>query len=528
MKQFLRFLTYRFFPVFTAAISLTGLLTSQPVFADVNKLYVTPDNSQMNVGTSFTINVRSYSTSTTGAASGTLLYPKTVFQVTSISVGGSDYGTPTITQGSGSIGFSGTRSPTIGSAQIFSVTFKATSAYSNAVVYFSNDSQLGGMATSYGSGTYTVTTPPSPPPSSSPSPTTKPSSTPKPSSSPAISTAPVVSTPVTAPGDTAPDDSASQESPDPTGVVNSVVTQPSYTSVRITWKVTAPNPSTSITYGSDSATLDKDGTVKNEGNSGFSATISDLKPGQRYYFSIIGAGTKVSPGAYSSSFQTTGFPVTITVTENGQPANGAQIQIGSSTYTTHADGKVTIGLAAGSYNGKIITSTATSTINLTVVEKVIPSNGTPPEAQPFSFNLTSTPTDNGSGVASSIFMFIGILLGGAAILVVAFFIFINYRNRRFDSGNDETFRRSTSAGPGVIIQDNYDWQEDPEHRLVARGSLETPQTSPPLDAQSNAAYLSEEEPLDMFEKDKLERSETPAKTQPETGQSPNSLHSTTP
>lgn len=542
---FSRFLMQRFLPVVLSLSLLIGLVPAESAFADMNKLYVTPDSSQMNVGTSFVVNVRSYATGSTGSVKGTLLYTIGSLQVTSISIAGSDYGAPTITQGNGTVGFSGNRTSAAGTAQIFSVTFLATSPNNKATVGFSGDSKLNNKTTTYSQGEFVITNPPapSPSPSTSSSPSTKPSTKPGTGGSGGGSsnsgTKPGFTTPVpivTAPVDTTENTTTENTEPlatvDPTGVVESVISTPSYTSATITWKVTAPNPTSSLSYGSSTQTLDQKAEVKNKGGSTFSTVISGLAPGQKYYFAITGSGTGVSSGTYTSSVQASGFPVVLTVTENKVITKGAQVQIGATNYVTRADGKVTIGLAAGSYSGKITTETATLNINLTVSKKDVPTDGSQPELQSFSFDLASSPLDNGPGTTTSVFTFIGVLAGGTVILVLGFLIFINYRRRKFDGG-DDAVRYGSSAGPGVVIQDGYDWQQDtaaqaPEYQQpLPPPTPNIPDVATPSN-QGHSTYISEEEPLDMFEQDRLSHQDPVSTTQPETEQNPNSQHSTTP
>lgn len=543
--RFSRFLMQRFLPVVLSLSLLIGLMPAELASAaGINKLYVTPDSSQMNVGTSFVVNIRSYSTSSTGSVKGTLLYAAGSLKVTSISIADSAYGTPTITQGNGTIGFNGTRTPASGTAQIFAVTFLATAANNEATVGFSGDSKLNNTTTTYGQGKFVITNPPAPSPSPSPSsststkPSTKPNGGGSGGSSSNSSTKPVYTTPVpivTTP--TTPVENTTTENTeplavvDPTGVVESVNPVPSYTSATITWRVTAPSPTSSLSYGSSTQTLDQQATVQNKGGGNFSATLSNLNPGQKYYFSITGNGSGVSPGTYTSSVQASGFPVVINVTENKVIAKGAQVQIGATNYVTRADGKVTIGLAAGSYSGKITTETATLNINLTVSKKDIPTDGSQPESQSFSFDLASSVLDNGPGTTTSVFTFIGVLIGGGAILVLGFLVFINYRRHKFDSG-DDSIRYGSSAGPGVIIQDGYDWQqsaatEAPEDQQPLPPPMPNiPDVATPSN-QGSSIYMSEEEPLDMFEQDRLAHQATGVTPQSETEQNPSSPHSTT-
>lgn len=74
------------------------------------------------------------------------------------------------------------------------------------------------------------------------------------------------------------------------------------------------------------------------------------------------------------------FRLFISITENNVAVKSAQIKIGSSNYPV-TGGKITLGLAAGSYSGTIVTDTASLAINLTVEAKNVPADGNAPEAQ---------------------------------------------------------------------------------------------------------------------------------------------------
>ncbi len=503
---------------------LIGLVPSKVAFADSNKLYTTPASSQMNVGTSFTVNVGSFASTdeTIGSVSGKVLYSSNLLQVTSISVGGSAYGSPSITQGSGVITFSGSRNPApSGIAPVFAITFQANAA-GNATAGFDGSSNVNGQSTTFSGSNFAITSP-APPASSSPKPST--STAPKTT----VSTpAPIVTTPVTTDSSSQNTDTT-QATPDPTGVVNNVVVTPSYTSAVITWKVNAQNPTSTLVYGADSSTLNQKAATAEQADGSFSSTISDLTPGQLYYFSISGGGTNTATGTYTSTIPTNGFPVVLKVTENNIAAGGAQVQIGASSYTTQSDGTLSIGLAAGSYSGKITTNTSTLTINLTVASKPIPADGSAPPSQSFGFSLTSSTLDQGPGTTATLLTFIGILFGGTVILVFGFLLFINYRRRKFDSVADSY---QISTAPSVIVDDGYQWSPTEQNTglpssTVPKSDPATTPTEQPAHHE-NSVYLTEEEPLDMFEQAKLHQEPAPSmKPEIGIGRNPNLPHSTT-
>ena len=474
---------------FLILCAITSLLPSQLAYADANRLIVTPSSSQMSINTTFPVNIRSYGDTdqATGTASGSITYPTSLLQVTGISTNGSAYGAPSINQGAGIITFSASRSPApSGFAQVFSVTFRAIGAGA-AAVNFSGDSKVNGSTTIYTSGVFTITNP-NPPTAST---------TPKPSVSvqPSVTPVPVITT-TPSPTPQVPEQETPQPSPDPTGVVSGVSVVPSYTSATISWTVNADQPKSTLRYGTQSSSLDKTATINTETSGAFTTTITGLSPGNRYYFAIEGSGANKN-GTYSGTIITNGFPVTITVTENGIPAKSAQVKIGTTSRSTSSNGKLSLGLAAGNYSGTITTSTATLAVNFTVAAKTIPTDGQTPETQPFDFDLKSSTLEGGPGSGNSILAFIGILAGGTVILSLGFVMFMAYRRRKYEGVDDEG---RVMSGPAVIIDDGYDWRHDTPDASTTKQQVppQTPSNLPPH--HNNSVYIDEEEPVDMFAK----------------------------
>jgi hypothetical protein len=470
-----------------------SLIPAELAFAEANQLFVTPSSLQMNINNVFDVKVSSYADSdaSSGTASGTVNYPTDKLQVVSLSTAGSGYGTPSLSQGSGAVGFNGTRSPAYsGPALIFTIKFKAINSGS-AAVSFGGGSNVNNQTTTLKSGAYTITNP-NPPPSSSPS------STPKPSTKPKPSTAPVITTPTP----TVEPTEGPVVTPDPTGVVDNVSVVPLYGSATVTWKVNAANPNSTFVYGFSTSQMDKKVTATKKSDGTFEALVTGLSPGTRYIFYITGSGGGQS-GNYTSTIFTRGYPVTITVTENNVPVSKGQIRIGTINNSINSTGISTIGLAAGSYTGTITTETASLSISLTVEAKTIPSNGSAPESQLARFNLTSSPLAQGPGSGTSVITFVIVLAGGALLLGLGFVGFMAYRRKRYDVDSDADISYG-SAGPSVVIDDGYTWQNDPQHATPAAPPPPPANTSLPLPPElppqhDNSVYLSEEEPVDMFE-----------------------------
>jgi hypothetical protein len=503
-------------------ILVLSLIPSQLVHADANKLFVTPAASQMNLNTSFTVNIRTYADTdqTIGNAHGSVTFPSNQLRVSSISISGSGYGAPTISQSTGRIGFTASRNPAPGgSAQLFLVTFTAIGA-GTAAVGFTGDSSVNDAPTTYSSGVFTIIDPnPAPTP---PNPSTKPA-TPKPTP------APIITTPSTQP-ETPSSDNEPVATPDPTGLVDSVIVNPLYSSSTVSWKINAAHANATLLYGTSSTKLEKAAAVTSKPDGTFEASVTGLNPGLRYFFTINATAEGGRTGTYSSTIITRGYPITITVTENKVPVQSGLLKIGNiNKPITSTNGKITLGLAADSYTGTITTETASLTINITVQPKTIPADGSAPETQSFSYNLSSSPLDSGPGTGFSIFAFIGFLFGGAVLLGGSFVGFMAYRRHKFESGDDDS---GGGQGSTVIIDDGYDWhpptQSSNEPDLPPAPPIV--HSAPPPDAPPGPGDL-EVEPLDMFEQAELRSPllypHPPSQTtSPGIEQNPSSPHST--
>ncbi|MDQ5982704.1 MAG: hypothetical protein QG549_701 [Patescibacteria group bacterium] len=514
---------------------VSSLIPSQLVFAAADRLYLSPSSSQMNIDTTFCVDVIGYADANAdpGTATGTLNFDASRLQLVQVKPNGkkcpdsqgndtapSYYTNRTITTQNGAINFDESQSQADGGIRyLFAVTFKAQAA-GTAQLSFASGSKLNGAQPTLKTGSYVINAPVS-----------APVTTPKPSTStvpaPVVATTPKPDTQVKTPSNTA---VVPETKTDPTGLIDGVIASPSYTTSSITWKVNAPDSSSSFRYGISSDKLDKTAEVKKSADGGYSVALSNLSPGIYYYYSIAASGAESTPGNYSSSFVTNGYPISIKITENNVPVQIAQVKIGEQTLTAN-NGSLTIGLASGNYSGTITTDTATLNINLTVKDVAMPSDGSAPATQLFGpYNLSSAPLSGGPGSNFSIFAFIGVLAGGTVVLAFGFIIFITYRRRKFES-NSYTSSPSTT----VIIEDGYDWHQNTSERPSDRPQAPE-QEQTPLEPQRSIQTYEEiqkmDDTLDMFEKAGIpapkSHDPTVQDSSHEMQQNPNSPHSTKP
>lgn len=545
LRRYIRPQSYRRLLYFIATLPfLTAyIVPASNVAAASNYLYVSPANIQMSVSTTFCIDVISYASSgvSNGSATGTLSFNSSLLTIESIYPNGkicpdsqgndnasSYYSTSRdVTQNTSSIDFNATQNQTDGGVRyVFSVKFK-TKASGTASISFTGNSKVNNADTSTTGGTYTIN---APQPTSTPTPTPKTTKTPTKTSSPTptpITTKPDT-TKVTTPTNTV---IVPETTIDETGLISSVAASPHYTKSKVTWQVNAPGTSSVFKYGTSYNELDMQSEVKKEANGNYSATMSNLLPGMYYYFSITTKGKNNLKGSYNSSFVTNGYPIRISVTENNIPVQSAQVRIGEQSLTVK-DGSITIGLAAGDYNGTITTDTATLNISLSVENVPIPENGSQPETQQFGpYNLSSAPLAGGPGSSFSILSFLGVLAGGTVVLAFSFIMFVNYRKHKFES---DSYSTGISAST-VVVEDGYNWRQDtsptnqvntPEYPPTDITSSQTETT--PTHHQTNSVHVTEDEPLDMFETSTITVKPNNSESSSPTGsqQNPNSLHST--
>lgn len=511
----------------------SSLIPSQLVFAASDRLYVSPSSSQMNIDTTFCVDVIGYADANAdpGTAVGTLNYDAGRLQLVQIKPNGkkcpdtqgndtasSYYTNRTITTQSGAINFDQSQSQADGGIRyLFAVIFKAQAA-GTAQLSFAGGSRLNGAQPTLRTGSYVINAPaPTPTPVATPKPS---NSTSVPTPTPATTTAPKPDAQVKTPSNTA---VVPETKTDTTGLIDGVIASPSYTSSSITWKVNAPDSSSSFRYGTASDKLDKTAEIKKAADGSYSVTLTNLSPGIYYYYSIAATGAESTPGNYSSSFVTNGYPVSIQITENNVPVQTALVKIGEQTLTAN-NGSLTIGLASGNYSGTITTDTATLNINLTVKDIAMPSDGSAPATQQFGpYNLSSAPLSGGPGSNFSIFAFIGVLAGGTVIFAFGFIAFITYRRRKFESNS-----YSSNPSTTVIIEDGYDWHQNANERPTDRPQAPSPQESLPIQTSQDSQQT--DDTLDMFEKagipaPKLHKP-TDQSSLHEMQQNPNSPHST--
>lgn len=484
-------------------------------FAAGNTLYFNPNSQSISINGSFTVSVKAYveTAATNGRVSGVVQYPKSLLRVTATSTSGSNYGTPSITQdaNAGTVAFSGSTNPgPSGISQVFSITFQGVGA-GKANLNFSGDSSINQSATTRNTASYTIVNPnPTPTPTPTPPKPTTPT-TPSQPSTPSAPAAPAPTEPVTTP----PDESTVEDNTtvDDSGIITDVTSDPSYTEAVVGWKLSKEQESTELLYGTTKATAATKIEAKKAEDGSYTARLTGLKPGVKYFFTIHSAGKDKKTSTYDSLVITKGYPVNVVVTQSNVPSANAQVRIGGLTRSTNNEGVASFELAEGTYSATLTAQDkSTQTVTFTVAAKEVTDNKAP-EAQKYTFNLDVAEVASTDGTPFVTFVFA--ILGGGALIAGGVFAFINYKRRQFEKGYGSG--EVSTMGPAVIVDDGYNWQQ--AAAPPPPPTLPMPPTGLTPHMDNITVDSSYEEPKDMFELAE-ERALTPSSPSPVSPQNP--------
>lgn len=324
--------------------------------------------------------------------------------------------------------------PGVDNKKIFSITFKAVAAGSTTLSFASanvNDGPTTGTASSF-----TIRNPVCPAgqvgtyPNCAPAPVQIPKPAPKPGSvatkTPTPSRAPVA-TPAPTP--------TVEETPAPTSdsdgglSVENVKTSITRQKSTVTWSMNKPDIEPKLTYGLSKSNLKTEATIRKLSDGGFEATLSDIKPGTLYHFAIKAAtADQLQAANYTGTFTSKGYPIQLTIKQNGFLAPGAKVKIGERTFTANKDAIITTELGDGTFEASVTPSGSNSAYSHPIVVKkvTIPQNGEPATQ---SFIIDITIKDEGASLGSSILPIILGVIGLAGIAGLIGFLLYRKKNQ---------------------------------------------------------------------------------------------------
>ncbi len=440
------------FIIIAAIIVGAASLTSSPAYAAQGSIFFNPSSGRKDPGSTFTVEVRSSVQNPNspfifvGGASVGVTYPNTLLQATGVSTAGSSMGgSATINQGAGTISYNAFISPPRYGTNLllFTITFRAIGTGA-ATLNFSPTTNVNDGPTTKQAATLSIA--PAPPascpagqvgtppncttPTPNPTPVT-PTPTPTPTA-PKPTPTPTPIAPVTTPvlPDIVPEAAAIQ-TPEGELSIENVAVKTGWHTNTITWTASLPDTTSTVSIGTSKDKQKPTGDVTQQEDKSYLATLANLAPGTRYYYTIFSALTSdpEKKATYQGAFTTKGYPVSLTFNRDDRPVVGAKITIDKAIYTTDKKGAIALELANKAYTATITTNDDTKqTVTFTVAKKTIPQDGSDPPIQKFSFALTSAAAATASDTPS-LLSIIGIIFGGL-LLTGAILGFLLYRRKR--------------------------------------------------------------------------------------------------
>ncbi len=485
-------------------------LVPTSVFALSNAVYLTPASGSSRPGSTFTVSVDGSVGSAiffgTYNVQGTVTFPANLLKVASVNTSGSTfYDTNIVTpdNSAGTISFNqgnwlaGANNQTV---HLFTITFQAL-ANGTANVGFKNVSYSTGSAIMTG-GTYSISTPAtSPSPSPTPSPTT--SASPRPTSSVQPTTTPATTVII----DPTPEETIAPTTSSDGGLkIENVKTTTTRQQNSVNWTMSSDDVNTKFMYGTTKGSQKTEATATKKEDGTYDVSLSGLKLGTLYYFTIKASTSDELQGAtYNGSFTTRGYPVQLTIQQNGTLAAGAKVKIGDRSFTANKDALVATELGDGSYNAAISLagSSESHSIEFTVAKKTIPASGSPP-TQLFTLNAIAT-SGSAASAGSDEQPVMAIVVGSVAAGVIGIagvsgFLFYRKKRQQTDTAIDSDLL-ATSYGPA--LQDYRTQTPTPNLDVHSVDTLPLPpapypdEQAPPQVIESSPAYqLQELPPLD--------------------------------
>lgn len=457
--------------VFVSIVTVFSLIPAHTAYAAPSSIYFSPASGTYNTNTSFTTQVRGNSDSVfyqQGSTSGTINFPANRLRVNSVSTSGSSYPNINVTfnNTAGTITWNGSAYPSPTTIYFFTINFQALTAGS-APVTFSADTNVNHNwfyeinSTNKTNANFTLSTPPpptcpagqvgTPPNCTTPPPPTCPAgqvgtppncSTPPPSGggnppptpTPKPTTPTISDTPVPTP--TAQPDVAPVQVDAGDLSVKDVIAKVTRQTNSVAWTATLANVNTEIILGTSKENLTVKPTVAKQPDGSYLSTMENLKPGVRYYFTITATAPNnpEKKATFSGAFTTRGYPVKIVVTKDSKKIAGATIVLEKQSFKTDKNGELELELTDTTFNAVVtLPDKSKKTVDFTVVKKSIPSNGSNPETQTFTFDLT----EQTAGGATNNSSLIGPIIGGIAALIgliIGGVLFLLYRRRKADQG----------------------------------------------------------------------------------------------
>lgn len=450
MKQNIR---RRLLPVLFVLFAVVSIFPTR-VYAVSGNVYFTPDGGQVRMGDTITVEVRGNVPDPGlwgGGATIVVNYDPSKLELLSRNDSGGAF------RGANSRDWDGTKAgtvryvayyainaPGVKGTKIIGMEFRAIGTGSTQMSFGSvnvNNGPTTGTPSTFSIIPLTcpagqVGTPPncSTPPPPTPKPTPKPTT-------PSTPTKPITPAPIVASDPPITDSTESTPDPEVASDGGLKIEDVKATTTRqknsVSWKLNRDDITPTIAYGLSKSAATKSAEVKSLEDGSYESEFADLKPGTLYYFTIKAASSDSLQGAtHSGTFTTRGYPVQLTIQQNGVLAPGAKVTIGQRNFVANKDAIIVTELGEGNFNATIRPAGATTSypVSFAVAKKTIPSNGNPALQ---SFTLNAIIDGASSDENDNILLAIGGVIAGLGLLggIIGFLI---YKRKQRDQQDDST------------------------------------------------------------------------------------------
>lgn len=346
--------------------------------------------------------------------------------------------------------------PGVNGNKIISMKFR-TISLGGATLSFGSGTNVHNGPTTGSSTTFNIIAPTCPvgqvgtPPNCTTPPPPAPSPAPTPSKSPPTK-APTKSTPAPAPSPLPTPTPTAEETPSPVedsqgGLkIENVHVTTTRQKNSIAWTMNRNESPPTLVYGTTKVKQASEGKVTKLSDGSYEAVLPELKLGTLYYYTIKASSTNLLEGAtYGGTFTTRGYPVQLTIQQNGVLAPSAKVKIGERTFTANKNAIITTELGDGEYSASItpVSTTSVLPVSFSVQKKTVPASGNP-EVQAFILNGDVDGASSGS--KDNLALIVTAL--GVLATIGGIFGFLLYRRRNQQNDNP-------SSVDGDLLMANY-------------------------------------------------------------------------
>lgn len=389
--------------------------------------------------------------------------------------------------------------PGVNNQKIIGAKFKATGT-GNTTLSFASSTNVNDGPTTGTSKTFTILpvscpagqigTPPNcstPPPVPTPKPA--PSTVPTSPKTPSPSIAPITPSPLPIVPEPAPDTEITPEPEvDSNGglAIENVKLSISRQKNTVTWTLNSPDLQPTLSYGTSKANQNSKAEVNKLDDGSFEGEFMGTKPGTLYHFTISAvANDELKNTNYKGTFLTKGYPIQITVKQNGILAPGAKVNIGERNFIADKNATIITELGEGTFDASVTPkeSSLAYKTNFVVKNVSVPQNSSP-EVQKITLDgtiISDTEVSNDNPLP--------LILGAIAVISsIGLIGFIVYRKKSNVKNEDQ------SIDTDILISNYGNALEDARNH-TPEPNLDVQATAPSIPSDQTHIDWSQTNPL---------------------------------